>query len=277
MIEKIPSTIAIPFSAASFLFLIEHVRPLRKSRASLIRRLMANGFLAILGYSMTGFVVQPVAANILNWNHQAEWGLLGFFKLPAGVELLLGLLLLDLTFYYWHRLNHKNTFLWRFHKVHHCDEDLDISTGLRFHFGEVAMSVLFRVAQILATGISIQTFSIYVIVFHVSTFFQHSNSRLPWKFEKFLQSSLVTPRMHEFHHSIILKETHSNFSVVFSWWDRFHKTETKIYEHQQTTIGLDGREIQSSKDNPTNILDMILLPFRRQRKLDTINQFGSNG
>ncbi len=262
MTAQLAYTIAIPVGVASICFLSERAWPLRTNKIPLVRRLLTNGFLSILSYATAGFFVHPIATHVLSWNYRHDWGLLRLFKVPSMLELLLGLLLLDLTFYYWHRLNHQSSFFWRFHQVHHCDEDLDFSTGLRFHFGEVTMSALFRVAQVLLTGVTVKIFAIYVILFQISTFFHHSNIRLPWRLEKILQRGFVTPRMHEFHHSINLKETHSNYSVVFSLWDRIHNTETKIHKEQKTAIGLVEFEDQSS----TNFRSLLLLPFRRKSR-----------
>src|SRR6185503_18602759 len=104
------------------------------------------------------------------------------------------------------------------------DPDLDVSTGFRFHFGEIALSSIFRVVQIGLIGPSLTTFLVYELVFLVNTLFHHSNVRLPVDVERLLNKVFVTPRMHGIHHSQVRTELNSNFSVVFSWWDRLHRT-----------------------------------------------------
>ena len=120
-----------------------------------------------------------------------------------------------LSFYYWHILNHKFPFFWRFHKVHHFDPDLDVSTGFRFHFGEVFFSTVFRVVQVSLIGVPFVTFAAYELVFRAGTLFHHSNLRLPIRFERRLNKLIVTPRMHGINHSQVRNETNSNFGVVF--------------------------------------------------------------
>ncbi|MDQ3200474.1 MAG: sterol desaturase family protein [Verrucomicrobiota bacterium] len=121
---------------------------------------------------------------------------------------------MDLSFYRWHWLNHRSGFLWRFHNVHHSDADLDVSTGFRFHFGEVAISAVFRVVQVALIGISAPAFAAYELVFQVNTLFQHSNVRLPIRLERMLSKVFVTSRMHGIHHSQVQRETNSNYSVL---------------------------------------------------------------
>ena len=172
-----------------------------------------------------------------------------------------GVLLLDLTFYAWHLSNHRLPFLWRFHVVHHVDPDLDVSTAFRFHFGEVALSAAFRIVQILVIGASPLTVAIYEIIFQASTLFHHSNVRLPIGVERLLNRVLVTPRMHGIHHSIVQREDLSNFSVVFSWWDRLLHTMRLNIPQQQVVIGLPA--YSAAADNRMRAL--LLLPFHAQR------------
>src|SRR5687767_15197579 len=136
-----------------------------------------------------------------------------------------------------------------------------VSTAFRFHFGEVAMSAGFRVAQILVLGVSVVEFAIYELVFQTSTLFHHSNLRLPLQTERRLNLILVTPRMHGIHHSEIRRENNSNFSVVFPWWDRLHRTLRLNVPQSQIVIGMPGyAEIRDGK-----LGEALLMPFKRQR------------
>ena len=167
---------------------------------------------------------------------------------------------MDLTFYWWHVANHRIPFLWRFHNVHHIDPDLDVSTAFRFHFGEVAMSVGLRVGQVLLFGVSPLTFATYEVVFEMNTLFHHSNVRLPVAVERVLNKVLVTPRMHGVHHSAVREEDNSNFSVVFSWWDRIHRTLRLNIAQSRIVIGIPGY-----LDPTENRIERVLvLPFVRQ-------------
>jgi len=168
---------------------------------------------------------------------------------------------MDLSFYWWHVLNHRVPFLWRFHNVHHIDSDLDVSTGFRFHFGEVAMSAVFRVVQVALIGISAPAFATYELAFQANTLFHHSNLRLPIRFERLLNKLLVTPRMHGIHHSQVQGETNSNYSVVFPWWDRFHRTLGLNVPQSEIVIGVPGYSMVADR----KLVNGLLMPFRKQR------------
>ncbi len=168
---------------------------------------------------------------------------------------------MDLAFYYWHRANHKVPVLWRFHNVHHIDPDLDVSTSFRFHFGEIALSAIFRIIQILIIGITPAVYFIYEICFTANTIFQHSNIKLPISFERILNKIIVTPRMHAIHHSQFRTETDSNYSTVFSWWDRLHKSIRLNIPHKDIVIGVPGYY----KPGDSNFGNLLLLPFKKQR------------
>lgn len=174
---------------------------------------------------------------------------------------MIAFVLLDFTFYYWHRLNHQLPFLWRFHNVHHIDVDLDVSTAVRFHFGEITLSILFRVLQLLLIGPSPGVFLIFEMCFEVAAEFHHSNWRLPFRFERVLNKVFVTPRMHGIHHSIIQEETDSNYSTIFSWWDRLNGTFRMITEAHAVTIGVAAYRDFAGQ----GIVRLLKLPFQKQR------------
>jgi sterol desaturase/sphingolipid hydroxylase (fatty acid hydroxylase superfamily) len=146
--------------------------------------------------------------------------------------------------------------------VHHIDPDLDVSTAFRFHFGEIGMSAIFRVIQISLIGISPVAFIIYESCFTANTLFHHSNIKMPIKVERILNKFLVTPRMHGIHHSQIKNETNSNYSTVFPWWDWLHRTIRLNIPQKNIVIGIPGY----SKKDDNNFWQVLLLPFRKQRK-----------
>jgi sterol desaturase/sphingolipid hydroxylase (fatty acid hydroxylase superfamily) len=168
---------------------------------------------------------------------------------------------MDLAFYYWHLANHKVPVLWRFHNVHHIDPDLDVSTAFRFHFGEIALSAIFRIIQISIIGITPAVFFVYEICFTANTIFQHSNIKLPIRFERILNKIIVTPRMHAIHHSQFRNETDSNYSTVFSWWDRLHKSIRLNIPHKDIVIGVPGY----TKSGDNNLGNVLTMPFKKQR------------
>ena len=168
------------------LFVLERFFPLRKSRRSLLARVMVNLMIAAVMFLAASTLVQPVAHWALRWSAERPFGLVHLVTVPGWAEVMLSFLLLDLAWYYWHLANHRVPFFWRFHNVHHIDPDLDVSTAFRFHFGEIALSSGFNLIQISLIGASGWAFTIYQIVFVAEVLFHHSNLRLPIRFERIL-------------------------------------------------------------------------------------------
>lgn len=242
-----------------FLLALEQGVPLRKAKRPLLRRLVVNACVGVLALVAAAAIVNPLASTLLS--HTSEFGLLSLVAMPEGAQWIIGFLLLDVSFYYWHRANHALRFLWRFHNAHHIDPDLDVSTAYRFHFAEVGFSAAFRAVQIALIGGSPAVFIAYELVFQLNTLFQHSNVRLPIVAERWLNLVLVTPRMHGIHHSQVREENNSNWSSVFSCWDRLHGSLRLNIPQAQVAIGIAGYSLP--QDNQVN--NVLVMPFRRQR------------
>jgi sterol desaturase/sphingolipid hydroxylase (fatty acid hydroxylase superfamily) len=247
---------------ASFLFILERFIPLRRAKRPLAGRLVVNLVFALIAFATVTIAVRPAAEATLLWTGQASFGLLHLPVVPDAARPLLACLLMDLTFYWWHRANHQIPLLWRFHNVHHIDPDLDVSTALRFHFAELAFSSVFRIAQISLIGPSPWAYAVYELIFQTNTFFHHSNVRLPIRCERLLNHVLVTPRMHGIHHSQVQDETNSNYSSVFSWWDRLQRTLRLNIPQAAILIGIPA--YFRKEDNC--LWSTLAIPFRRQRK-----------
>lgn len=255
------SLAVVPASIFALLLLLERWIPLRQPKRLLLGRLVVNALITVLAFGVNAALVQPAAQFMVGWTEQESFGLIHWLPLPAVARSVLAFLLMDLSFYYWHRLNHRLPWLWRFHNVHHIDPDLDVSTGFRFHFVEIAYSAGFRVVQVALIGVSLGTYLIYEIVFQVNTLFHHSNVHLPIWLERPLNWVLVTPRMHGIHHSQIQTETNSNYSVVFPWWDRLHRTLRLNIPQEKIIIGVPA--YADPEDN--RVGTALLMPFRSQR------------
>lgn len=253
--------VATGVTVALLLFALERARPLRRQSAELLARLLVNLSAAALALLVAGAVVRPLVQRLLALEPGRRFGLLDLVALPPVAEGLLAFLLLDLSFYWWHRANHRLAVLWRFHNVHHLDPDLDVSTALRFHFGEIALSAAFRVLQVVLIGVGAWAFWLYELCFQAATLFHHSNLRLPIRVERPLAGLLVTPRMHGIHHSQVEREAMSNYGVVLPWWDRLHRTLRLNVPQRLVTIGVPGYSLP--EDN--RLRDVLLHPFRRQR------------
>jgi len=243
------------------LFLLERVCPLRRAKGRLGSRLLVNAVVSSLAIAVALTVVRPVATAVLEFVSGKEWSLTSVVSQNSIVQAMLAFLLMDLSFYYWHRANHGWPFLWRFHNAHHVDTDLDVSTAVRFHFVEVGLSVAFRALQVMLIGGAPWVFVAYETTFQLNTLFQHSNLRLPIAVERVLILILVTPRMHGIHHSKPFHETNSNWSSVFSWWDRLHGTLRLNVPQSAIDIGIAGYALPD--DN--TVAAVLGMPFRKQR------------
>lgn len=242
------------------LFLLERSRPLRSERESKARRNGRNLAVATLGALTVHLAESPILYPLAKRVESRRWGLLKWLRLPRIVEITVALLLLDYTLYLQHVLHHRIPLLWRFHAVHHVDLDLDASTALRFHFGEIALSVPYRAAQTVLIGVDPQSLLIWQTWFLLSIMFHHSNVRLPGAVENRLACFIVTPRMHGIHHSRDPENQNSNWSGGLTLWDALHGTLQLGIPQDQIKIGVRGF------DRPEQItLPKILAqPFRDQ-------------
>ena len=237
---------------------LERKRPLRKSVESKAVREARNLAIAGIGAASLALCENPVACPLARWSARRRAGLLPALRLSAWLETAASVLLLDYTLYIWHVLTHKVPWLWRFHAVHHVDLDLDASTAIRFHFGELAQSAAWRAAQIAGIGVSPLALSIWQTLVLVSILFHHSNVRLSAENERRLCWIAVTPRMHGIHHSTRYNETDSNWSSGLSLWDRIHGTLKLEVPQEAITIGVPAFQTLPSVTLPR----VLALPFR---------------
>jgi sterol desaturase/sphingolipid hydroxylase (fatty acid hydroxylase superfamily) len=247
--RKVPEWLggALVLGAFGALVWLERRRPLRAGRESKLARTLRNLSVAAVGAAALGLTEKPAAERLTALVERRRWGLLKLARLPAWLEVALACVLLDYTLYLWHVATHRAPFLWRFHVVHHLDLDLDATTALRFHFAELALSVPWRAAQVLAIGVSPLAFSVWQTLLMLSVLFHHSNVRLPPEVERSLGRFVVTPRMHAVHHSTAREETDSNWSSGLTLWDRLHGTLRADVPRREVDIGVpayrDPREV----------------------------------
>jgi sterol desaturase/sphingolipid hydroxylase (fatty acid hydroxylase superfamily) len=235
--------------------------PLRRRLRPRGERVTVNLVLAVLAAVTVRFAVVPVGVATALFAERAGVGLVRWLTAAPVLAWPLAAVLLDYTMYLWHRLNHRVPVLWRFHLVHHTDLDLDVSTALRFHAGELLLSCAWRAAQVLVIGPSVTLLLAFEVVFELAAAFHHSNWRLPRALERALGLVVVTPRMHGIHHSVVEDETNSNWSVILSWWDRAHGTLRLDVPQADVTIGLPAYR----KPEELRAWRLLALPFTRQR------------
>ena len=249
------------FGTLATVVYFELKRPLRKMRQDKLTRNARNLLMSVMTATTISIAEKPVTALLCKAVKRNRWGLLKFRRLPVWAELFLSVVLLDYTLYIWHYLTHKTPFLWRFHLAHHVDLDLDASTALRFHAGEMLLSVPWRAAQVLLLGVSQFGLSLWQTLTLMEIMFHHSNVRLPEQVERRLCHLIVTPRMHGVHHSIVREETDSNWATIFSWPDRLHGTMQLNVPQQSITIGVAGFQ----KPEELTAAKILKLPFKVDR------------
>ncbi len=167
-------------------------------------------------------------------------GLLHWLDLPVYLEWPIAVLALDAWQYAWHVANHKVPFLWRFHAVHHSDAEMDASTAVRFHTGEIALSAIARLLVLPALGLSMLHVAVYETILLPIILVHHSNVRVPHRVDRIARMVIVTPWMHWVHHSDLQPETDSNYSSIFSFWDRLFRTLRLRPDPGNIHLGLRG-------------------------------------
>jgi sterol desaturase/sphingolipid hydroxylase (fatty acid hydroxylase superfamily) len=243
------------------LMLGERRRPLRRRVERLLPHTARNMVIAGLGALATGLAESAVGQPVARWASSRRVGLLRVLPLRPRIVKIVGFLLLDYTLWLWHRWNHRAAFLWRFHMVHHVDRDLDVSTGIRFHFGELALSTGLRAGQILLLGVDRDTFRTFQTILLLSVLFHHSNLRLPVALERRLVPLVVTPRMHGIHHSTVQRETDSNFSSLLTCGDWLHDTLRLNIRQDDIAIGIPKYPTPAD----ARLGRVLVLPFERQQ------------
>jgi sterol desaturase/sphingolipid hydroxylase (fatty acid hydroxylase superfamily) len=247
---------AIVFGWLALFFVAERLAPAADTERGWFGdwpRLVRNGILWLIAAGVSLALVVPVtvfAAAHPVWTRPDWWG--------GWHGLLLDLLLLDLWIYWWHRANHRIPVLWRFHRVHHLDRFLDVTTAQRFHFGEVALSAAARAAVIVLLAVPLTSVLLFELLIALSTGFHHSNLRLPAALERLLSRLVVTPSIHWVHHHRVRRDTDSNYATVLSVWDRLFGSRSRTRRSADMEIGVEGAE-----ERPA--VGLLLDPFEAAR------------
>lgn len=215
----------------------ESLAPFFQPSSHRLRHAAHNVAIAVFNTVLLALLFGAATVGVANWAAANQFGLLHQFALPWPVSLALAVLLLDLWLYIWHRLNHRVPILWRFHRMHHADEEMDVTTATRFHFGELSASAVLRLGIIPLVGVEVWQLLIYETFVVAATMFHHANISLG-RWDAPLRWIIVTPFMHKVHHSPWQPETDSNYSVVFSWWDRLARTFRTREDYHSLHLGL---------------------------------------
>ena len=216
------------------------------------------------------FPVLPVALALLA--QKKGWGLLNYFDAPYWFAVIAGVIVLDLVIYLQHVMFHAVPALWRLHMMHHADLDFDVTTGLRFHPIEIVLSTGIKLAAVVVLGPPLLGVLVFEVLLNATAMFNHGNIHIPNSFDRILRLFVVTPDMHRVHHSVVIKETNSNFGFNLPWWDRLLGTycDQPAAGHQGMTIGLS----QFRDAKRLTLPWMLALPFIGEPGKYPINRGG---
>lgn len=247
------------FGVLVLVALAEYMRPKRILTISKKTRWLRNLSILIIGSIAVRVLIPVTAASAAIYAQQHQIGLLNLLPLPFILSVILAIILLDLLIYAQHVAFHHIPLFWRLHKVHHIDQEIDVTTGLRFHPVEILLSALIKCAAALVLGIPFIAIVIFEILLNATAMFNHGNIRLPLKLDHYLRMILVTPDMHRVHHSVNPDETNRNFGFNLPWWDFLFKT----YQ-AQPQAGHDKMEIGLSAfrdERKTGLVKILAVPF----------------
>jgi sterol desaturase/sphingolipid hydroxylase (fatty acid hydroxylase superfamily) len=175
----------------------------------------------------------------MSWAGEHQFGLLNWLPLDSLGRILVGLLLLDVWTYTWHRLNHVMPVLWRFHRLHHADREMNVTTANRFHLVEILLSSTLRLPLLALLGLRIEEVALYDLLLFAVVQFQHANIALPDPVDRVVRWFIVTPHLHKVHHSVVRAEADSNFSSLLSCWDRVFRTLRLSRDPRRIQFGVD--------------------------------------
>ena len=238
----------LPALIFALVALFEIARPRRTLRFGRVAR-WRTGLLLVASSRISIWLLAWIIAipAVAFWAGSRGVGFFNVVAPPVWVEVLASFILLDFAMWLQHLLTHKVPVLWRLHKVHHADPDLDVSTAIRFHPGEIVFSVFWKAGWVIVLGVSAPVIVTFELWLAANAIFNHGNVELPRGLDRFLRRFLVTPDMHLVHHSVLVPEQQSNYGFALTMWDRLFGTyasESTLGREQQA-IGLS--ELQDSR------------------------------
>jgi sterol desaturase/sphingolipid hydroxylase (fatty acid hydroxylase superfamily) len=243
----------------------EALAPRRSQAISRLRRWPSNLGIVVLNTLLVRFAFPVAAVGIAALAEARGWGLIQALAAPAWLAVPASILLLDLAIYLQHVLFHAVPVLWRLHRTHHADLEFDVTTGARFHPLEILLSMVIKLGVVAGLGAPVVAVLLFEVLLNGTSMFNHGNVRLPAYIDRVLRWIVVTPEMHRVHHSVVPRETNSNFGFNLPWWDRLFGTyrAQPAAGHDGMTIGIeqfrDPRELRLDR--------MLLQPFRDDDRL----------
>lgn len=250
------SRLLLLVACCAFLWSLESVMPLYRYRENRLRRALPNIALTVM-LVLTNLLLSFVAASVSAFVVSNGIGALSLVELPLGMDVLLSIAALDFFTYLAHVALHKLPLGWRFHRVHHSDEEVDVTTAFRQHPGETLWRILWQLPAIVLFGIPLWIVVVYLTISSLNAQLEHANLRLREPFDRMLRLLFVTPNMHKVHHSRRQSETDSNYANLFSLWDRMFGTYTWRVDFETLRYGLDGLDGRATQ----KLTGLLAMPF----------------
>lgn len=239
-----------------FLWALETIVPLYRFRYSRVRHAVPNVALTVM-LVFTNLSLSFSSAYLAGFSVRNGIGLFLLLVLPSWAQLVLGVVVLDLFAYFAHVLLHKSWLGWQFHRVHHSENAVDVTTAFRQHPGETVWRILWQLAAILVFGIPLWVVVVYLVLSGLNAELEHANIRLTSRLDRVLRLLVVTPNMHKVHHSRDQRETDSNYSNIFSFWDRAFGTYTSSLDFRSLKYGLEGFDVKERQ----TLGGLLKMPF----------------
>jgi sterol desaturase/sphingolipid hydroxylase (fatty acid hydroxylase superfamily) len=251
------------------MFVFEMLSPRRRLTTSKMFRWFNNLSMHALNTVMIRGLLPVIPITVAILAAEKGWGLINLYHLPHWSAIVIGAVSLDFVIYLQHVAFHTVPLCWRLHMVHHTDLDIDMTTGIRFHPVEIILSMFIKMAAIIILGAPPLAVLIFEVVLNGGSIFTHSNVYIPGAVEKALRVFFVTPDMHRVHHSVIIRETNTNFGFNLSWWDRIMGTyqDQPLAGHEGMTIGLG----YFREEKKLSLLWLLLLPLTKKKIRNLIN------
>lgn len=251
------SRLAVLIAACAVLSSVEAVVPLFQYRRGRLRRAVPNLVLAV-GVVLTNVVFASMTASLSAFVIRENFGLFGGMRSHPSLLFVLGVAALDLCAYFAHLLLHKMPWGWKFHRVHHSELEVDVTTAFRQHPGETLWRVLWQALGIAIFGLPFWVVPLYLSISSLNALLEHANVLISDGVDGWLRLLIVTPNMHKIHHSRLVRETDSNYSNIFSVWDRLFRTHTQQIDYRNLHYGLDGFD----ESREQKLTALIVAPFR---------------
>ncbi|OGW25011.1 MAG: hypothetical protein A2X59_02435 [Nitrospirae bacterium GWC2_42_7] len=243
----------------------ELLNPYRKPSVPKTKRIMTNLSLTILNSAFISLLFSALIFSTASYVTDNKAGVLNMsnmLMMPYWLKIIVAVIFMDFMLYIWHLLNHEMPFFWRFHRVHHSDLNMDVSTATRFHIGELSISAVIKIGLIFFIGADIISVIIFESLLVLTAQFHHSSLKVPGWFEKYFWLVFVPPSMHRIHHSVVLKERNTNYGTILSIWDRMFGTILKDIDQDKIIIGMGAYH----EPDKLKLRHLLLMPFTRAVK-----------